>query len=486
MHPQLASSSRSTVHGPVARLFRLIVLLLPAAILLLVSFRLEPEAGRFLVLGATGLALGGFLAWSGLQESRQPIAPPMIVLSVIALGWLIFTTSGMGRKDDWGLHLAQSVLLVIPLLLFSIQCLRDSGAPAHRRARLLADRLSHRREWPRDLMLCRMLPEVMALREALHVDATPALSLLNHAKPQVRVAALAALEFRQNWRHGQPELVLQIARLATEPEVRASAVNALANIDDRLTVEALAEFLDDRSPIVRHTAMEALLWNTEGRWEWVRHAVRKSLADPDCLQDGPLPVAGDRLGSEAVTDLHTWCGEKGVLAQRAAITLGAHYAQQVPAGDPNLFPYLRELLVEPHTPAILRLELAQLLRENNELSEEMLRQMLDPAMPAPVRLIGAESLLGDGYCPEAMCALYELARLPNREIALATADVIQRRLGVDLGLPPDQPLPQLSSRLAAEVARRVLLWAGNQQGSSEPSSSAQIPRASRVSRRISP
>jgi hypothetical protein len=80
-------------------------------------------------------------------------------------------------------------------------------------------------------------------------------------------------------------------------------------------------------------------------------------------------------------------------------------------------------------------------------------------MPAPVRLIAVESLLAQGTSHEALAALHDLARLPNREIALATADVVQRRLGIDLGLPRDQPAPPVHSRTAAEVARRVLGWA---------------------------
>jgi hypothetical protein len=58
-------------------------------------------------------------------------------------------------------------------------------------------------------------------------------------------------------------------------------------------------------------------------------------------------------------------------------------------------------------------------------------------------------------------ALRDLARLPNREIALATADVVQRRLGVDLGLGLGQPLPPVHSRQAAEIVRRVMAWAAS-------------------------
>jgi hypothetical protein len=68
-------------------------------------------------------------------------------------------------------------------------------------------------------------------------------------------------------------------------------------------------------------------------------------------------------------------------------------------------------------------------------------------------------LLNASSHDRAISALYEVARLPNREIALATAAVVQRCLNVDLGLPIGQPLPPVNSRQAAEVTRRVMLWA---------------------------
>jgi hypothetical protein len=37
--------------------------------------------------------------------------------------------------------------------------------------------------------------------------------------------------------------------------------------------------------------------------------------------------------------------------------------------------------------------------------------------------------------------------------------VIQRRLGVDLGLALGQPLPALHTRPATDIARRVMHWA---------------------------
>jgi HEAT repeat protein len=348
---------------------------------------------------------------------------------------------------------------MIPLGFFAGQCLRDSGAPTVRRARQLARRLAARADWPANIADCRALPEVKALRDALHIDASPALVLLSHPRPEVRVGALAALEFRQNWRHGQPEIILQYAQRAQEPEVRAAAVNALGNLESRLIVEGLAEFLRDPSPLVRQTATEALLWNTEGRWAWIRNAVRQALADPATHEDGPLRLGGNVLTAEAVTDLTAWAAEKGGGAIRAALTLGEHYALAL-AGepDPKLVAELRRQLLDVRTPAVLRYELAKLLHQHGELDDEVLRQLLSSTTPAPVRLLAADSLLVAGPCPEAVTALQELARLPNREIALSTADVVQRRLGEDLGLPRGQALPPVQSRQAAEVARRVLIW----------------------------
>jgi hypothetical protein len=58
--------------------------------------------------------------------------------------------------------------------------------------------------------------------------------------------------------------------------------------------------------------------------------------------------------------------------------------------------------------------------------------------------------------------LRDIARLPNREMALASADALQRRLGVDLGLALGEPLPALHTRQAADVTRRLMRWAAHQ------------------------
>ena len=451
--------------GLLMLLGRIFLLLLPVSLLLICSVRGGSSSPHLLWLGTLFQLLACGLALFGRQGWREPTGAAVIMLYVIAFSWILLGTLG---SDDWFFHLTQALLLVVPLVYFAMQCLMESGAPAMRRARQLAYRLSHRLDWPQNLNDCRLLPEVKALREAAHLDASPVLMLLANPKAEVRVAALASLEFRQNWRPGQPQIVLQLAQHAVEPEVRAAAVNALANVDDRTTIEALAEFLRDSSRLVRQTAADALLWNTEQNWPWIRMAVRRALADPVCQEDGPMRHEGGILTNEAVADLSAWTSEKGVQSLRAALTLGCHYHRVLGlATDAALVEKLCSQLSDSHQPIMLRLELARVLHHYRELKPALLRVLLHSSNPTPLRLIAADALLEQGESVEAVAALHELARMPNREIALDIAQIVQRRLGVDLGLSREQPLPSLHSREAAEIARRVLVWAAHQEASSQ-------------------
>jgi hypothetical protein len=240
--------------------------------------------------------------------------------------------------------------------------------------------------------------------------------------------------------------------------------------------------MHDPVPLVRLVATEAMMWNSELRWTWIRHIVRQTLADPALQDDGPLRLVGPALTPEVIADLHAWTAEKGFLAQRAALTLGVHYGRQLAAGSlPDLVSQLRKQLVDPRTAAMWRLELARLLQEQRELSHDDLRKLLDGTMPAPVRLIAIDALLAQGNSPEAVAVLHELARLPNREIALATAGIVQKRLGVDLGLAQGLPPPAIHTRTAAEVARRVLLWATQQEVDETPLPREALHRSSSTS-----
>jgi hypothetical protein len=434
-----------------------LLLLMPACLILVAALRQPENSGVLLWIGTVFQLLVCLLNFAGRHNRRDSIGPSIITLYVIALGWIWLGTRG---STDWYPPMAQAILLVMPLLVFAMQILTDSGAPAIRRAQSLASALAGRRDWPSDLAVCRGLPEVKALREALHVDAAPALALLRNKRPEVRIAALAALEFRQNWRAGQPQMVLHLALRAEEPPVRAAALTALGNVHEREVVEGVAEFLRDPSWEVRRAATEAILWDTEHRWGWIRHAVRRALGDSACQEDGPLYGDGKPLSADAVADLTAWAGEKGSVGTRAAVTLGAHYSRILSDGaEPDVADELRRKLSDPHTPPPLRIELVRILQANGELNSKLLEELLDPANPAPLRLTAVEALLTKGDHVGARAALHDLARLPNREIALATAAIVQRRLGVDMGLPGNEPLPPIHSRQAAEVTRRVLCWA---------------------------
>jgi HEAT repeat protein len=475
---RVLSLRRSAVQpSPLAALLRAFVLLLPTALLLLASLR-APEGSRVVLWLGTGVQAGCCaLCVLGRRGWNQPLGSVVITLYLVALAWLWW---GDGR-GDWYTHLTKSMLVVIPLLVFAHQTLTESGAPALRRARLLAERLAGRKEWPTDLAACRQLPEVKALRAALTLDAAPALALLSHPRTEVRVAALAALEFRKDWRYGQAELVLQTAQRAEQPIIRAAAVCALADVDEPRLVEAVAQFLHDPSWEVRKAATESLLWDTAQRWAWIRYTVRRVLADPLYQNDGPLCLNGTLLNTEAVNDLTGWCAEKGVLAVRAALTLGVHYNRAL-AEQPDgvLVRSLCKLLADPHSPAVLRIELGRVLQNHQELEDPLLERLLDSGNPAPLRLTAVETLLADHsdgpLHAAAVAALRELARLPNREMALATGEVIQRRLGVDLGLGLGQPLPPVHSRQAAEVTRRVMRWAMQFDAQDEPEDSRVVPQ----------
>ncbi len=195
------------------------------------------------------------------------------------------------------------------------------------------------------------------------------------------------------------------------------------------------------------------------------------------------------MTADAQSDLIAWSAEKGIIALRSALTLGTYYGQVLAAGNSPETANQLQRLIDPQTAPMLRLELARLLHQYRELDSNDLLKLLNPTMPAPVRLVGVEALLAVGNCPEAVAALHDLARLPNREIALSTADVVQRRMGIDLGLPRNQPLPPVHSRTAAEVARRVLSWATQHEvidssGGAAAASRGDAPSGLRVSSRV--
>jgi hypothetical protein len=460
-------------------LVRIPLLAVPGILLLFAGLRAPPGQSIILWFGAAFQAIISAMILLSPRSWRHTVAPMIVTLYLTALSWLWF---GDPVVDDPFHHFAKAVLIVIPLLAFGYQSLRESGTLTLRRANMLSQRLAVRQDWPSDLAAVRNLPEVKALRAALAYDAAPALALLRHPRVEVRLAALGALEFRKEWQPGQAELVLQVAQSAEQPAVRAAAVAALGNVEDRELIEMVASFLHDNSRDVRQATIEALLWDCEKRWHWVRYHARRFLADPLFAGDGPMIPDGQLLSDEAVKDLTGWCAEKGTISAHAAVTLAAHYNRLLSERpDATVLVNLRVLLADPHTPAVFRLELGKLLQYHQELDEGLLEKLADPANPGSLRLIACETILAEhGERPTlrslAVGGLKDLARLSNRELALATADVVQRRLGVDLGLGLGQPLPPLHSRLATDITRRVMRWATQFDESEELENSGGPPR----------
>jgi HEAT repeats len=457
---------------------RTAILLLPAALLGIAALRGFDQKPWILLAGMAFQLLICLLSFFSTRAWNQPIGPSIVTLYLTALAWQWFGDPVV----DWFNHLTKSVLIGLPIVMFGYQALIESGAPVMRRAHMLAERLKSRQDWPAEIAQCRTLPEVKAFRATLVYDAAPALALLSHPRLEVRVAALAALEFRKDWRPGQAELVMQCGQRSEDPAIRAAAALALGNLDDRLMIETLAQFLNDPNRDVRRAAVEALLWDSERRWTWIRFAIRRTMSDPLFKDDGPLLPEGQLLIPEVVKDLTAWCAEKGLISARAAETLAAHYDRLLcEQADPALLASLRQQLADPQSPAILRLELGKILQVHQELDRDLLENLLDPGTPATLRLIACEAILAeekDSVLKNvAVSGLKDLARLPNRELGLGTADVVQRRLGIDLGIGLGQPLPPVNSRQAGDIVRRLIAWAN--QGDDEDMERSGNPRGSR-------
>jgi HEAT repeat protein len=429
------------------------LLLLPGALLGGLGYRTQEPA---LYVGAGVQALFAVVFLRAHPVWRPPVSASLVVLYLIALAWLWLPTRG---TTDPLIHVSQSILLLVSVGLAAYHDLTRTGAEPLRRANKWCGRLVAREHWPMQLADCRALPEVAALREAVRDEVRPVLALLSDPRPEVQCAALAALEYRPHWRPGEAELVLKTARESLEPAVRASAAYALASVDSAELIAGLAAFLRDPAPEVRVAAAEALLWDADARWPFARDGIREALADPGLANDGPLFAAG-RVPAAAIADLMTWAEEHAPLAPRAIVTLIEQYHRDLTDGDqPELGSRLAATMLDPTAPPALRVELAALLRDHHLLSPDLLDRLTNLDQPGPIRLFAAEQMLRiNPHDPDGVDVLRGLARQPNREMALSVATVLQNVLGLDLGLPAGER-PPANSKMAADVARRVLQWA---------------------------
>lgn len=441
--------------GPITRALSLGLLVLPTALLGLLAARHESVS----VAAGAGVQLLFALVFLRVHPVwRPPVSTSVVTLYLIALAWAWVPLRG---APDWLASLAQGTLLLGAVLLFAVHDLTRTGAEPLRRANKWGRRIITRSDWPVQVADCRLVPEAVALRSAVREEPGPALALLSDPRPQVQAAALGALEYRSRWRPGEAELVLRVAQKSPEAGVRAAAAYALAGVDTLDLIEGLAGFLRDPAVEVRRAAAEALLWDGERRWPLARDAVRAAMIDPRLANDGPLFDGAVRLPAAAVCDLTVWAAEAPPLSSRAILTLVEQYhAGLSDAGRPELGSELVAVMLAPETPPGLRVELAALLRDHHLLTADVLDRLTNLDQPGPLRLFAAEVMLrSNPNDPDGIDVLRGLARQPNREMAINVAGILQNVLGLELGLPPTGELPVPTSKLASDIARRVLAWA---------------------------
>jgi hypothetical protein len=435
-------------------MFSFFLLVLPAAVLGLLAYRTH---SFHVAVGAGVQALFMLVFLRAHPVWCPPVSVSVVVLYLIALVWAWMPLRG---TTDWAPHVAQGILLLVSVGLLAVHDLTRTGAEPLRQANKWSRRIVSRAHWPMQLADCRVIPEAVALREAIRDEPGPALALLSDHRPEVQIAALGALEYRPFWRPGEGELVLKVARESHEPAVRAAAAYALAGVNSPDLIAGLAGFLRDSAPEVRRAAAEALMWDADARWPFARDAVREALADPRLADDGAAFVGVGRLPAAAVADLTTWSAEHPPIAGRSILTLIEHYhADLLAAERPELPTELAEMMLDNETPPALRVEIASLLRDHHLLSPDLLDRLTNLDQPAPIRLFAAELMLRiNPHDPDGVDVLRGLARQPNRELAVRVAAVLQYVLGLEVGLPPGD-LPSPNSNAAATVAKRVLAWA---------------------------
>ena len=432
----------------------LALLVIPAAALGVLAYH---TGSLLLTAGAVVTGLLVLMLLRAHPAWGPPANPSLVVVYLVAVVWAWVPLRG---SSDGVTDLVTGLLLLLAVGLFAVHDLRRTGAEPLRRARLWCRRIAGRRSWPPRLADCRLIPEAIALRDAIRNEPGPALALLSDPRPEVQAAALGALDHRPHWRPGEAELVLRVARQSREPAVRSAAVYALAGVRTPELIAALAGFLRDPAAEVRRAAAEALIWDAEGRWPYAREAVKEALADPRFADDGALFAGCGRLPAAAVADLVTWSEEHPPLARRAVLTVIDHFHSELLAADrPELGTELAAMLLDNGTSPALRVEIAALLRDHHLLTPDLLDRLTNPDQPAPIRLFAAELMLRiNPHDPDGLDVLRGLARQPNRELSVQIAAVLQNVLGLEVGLPADE-LPAPTSRLAADVARRVMAWA---------------------------
>ncbi len=443
--------------SPSSRLLHYAVLLLPSALLTLIAARLNSST---LFIAAAVAVMPAILLARSFPAWRPPVSGAVVLLylSTLAVIWL-----AAPRVSDAAVFAARGMLFLAIVLQFAIHDLFRTGAEPRRRARKWCARLQAREAWPSELADVRHLPEVHALRDAAEIEPGPVFDLFRDSRPQVRAAAFASFIGRPAWRAREAVAVLQEARKTPESNVRALAVASLGGIDEPAIIAGLSDFFHDSYADVRAAAVWAALSDGGERWNLVRDAIRTMLADPKG-KDAALPGAAGSLPVVAICDLTSWSIEGDPLGTKSVRTLIDHYSHVLQTtGDYDLITDLTNQVLDSATATSLRVELAGLLRNLGLLTPELLDRMSNADQPGPVRLLAAEAMLiVDPWHPDGLDVLRGLGRQPNREVAMAIANILQYRLGFDLGLTGETLPP--NSKQAGEVAKKVMAWAVGRGG----------------------
>jgi len=445
------STHRRSHLGNLSQFASLVLIAAPAVGLGLTALVYESTLAA---VGAFAELLAALLFLPYRRVWQPPVSGLLILLYLMALGWLWFVTrnepEGFGRS-------ARGLCLLIAVGLFVQHDLQRTGLAPRRRARELCRRLTARHDYPDQAKDYTDLPEILALQDVLQHDPGPAILLLSHPRPSIVVAALTALQQRSYWRTNEAELILDRIDTAQDDQVRIAGLLCLGNVADGGVVAATADFLKDRVPEVRKAAAQTIPLHDDHRWPLIRDAVRESLA---AQSNEPLfRSAAGRWCEAAVCDLTTWAAEPEPLGDRAGKAIVAHYGTLLNTGShPTLAAEIGRQITDAQTPPAVRVDLAHLLRGLNFITPDLLDRMTDIDQPGPLRILAAEMLLvWNPQNPDAVDVLRGLGRQSNRETALAIARLVQQYLGQDMGLPKGQVQP--NTKQAAETAKRVFQWA---------------------------
>lgn len=458
-----------------ARLSLVVFLLLPALLLGSSVMWVRESPQPYIMLGlASVLAIAGLVILARTRASK--VVESRILLAFYLVAYIGIQFVGADLENP----LCQAALglsLLTPVGAFMYRELTATGGNI-RKAKFILRSLVERESWPDDHDELRQLPEIRHLRELLKENASPAMPYLNHPNPKIQAVALTALEFQPKWGKDEPDLIIHRANFSDEPLVRSAAVMALACVTKPRHLACLVPFLSDHSAHVRRAAGIAILWDARNRWADLRASIREAISKPFASKDGPLPCSGD-FPLMAIQDLLMWAGEAGVVGRRATQTILRHCKKAIEEdSSPEAIDRMVTLVQYQQVVPSIRVEVAFRLHAAGKLAPEVAVKLLGSAQPTLLRVIAAGALLSQHEDARAVDVLRDAARQPNREIGLVAADIVQKYLGVDMGLPMGEDLPNPNSRLAGEVIRKLIKWSDGdlpQIAEETPSHNAPVP-----------